>query len=149
MNQKKNNFLNRPFYPGGNEAMDIFIKEVLTYPEEALEARKEGTLKVKLTMDHKGKVISAEALNSLGYGLDEEAVRIVKLLHFKIAKNRRVKVTFHKDLNIHFKLPPPKPKAPPQEQAAQMQYNYIYQPAKPKTKKTPPKKGYSYQVKGG
>jgi len=148
VNQKKKKFFNKPFYPGGNEAMDVFIKKVLTYPEAALEAKKEGTVKVKLTMDHKGKVLHAKAMNSLGYGLDEEAVRVVKLLHFKIAKNHKVKVTFHKDLNIHFKLPPPKPKAPPQEQTAQVQYNYTYRPAKPK-KEPPKRKGYSYQIKNG
>jgi TonB family protein len=147
MNQKKKKFLNKPFYPGGNEAMDAFIKEALQYPEEALAAQKEGTVKVKLTMDHKGKVIHAEAVNSLGYGLEEEAVRVIRLLHFKVAKNDKVKVTFHKELNIHFKLPPPKPKAPTQEQAAQVQYNYIYRPAAPK--KEPAKKGYSYQINRG
>lgn len=149
MNQKKKKFLNKPFYPGGNEAMDAFIKGILIYPDEALEAKKEGTVKVKLTMDHKGKVIHAEALNSLGYGLDEEAVRVVKELHFKIAKNHKVKVTFHKELNIHFKLPPAQPQSPPQEQAGQMQYNYIYRPAQPKPQKAPPRKGYSYQIKTG
>ena len=149
MNQKKNSFLQKPFYPGGNEAMDAFIKKALKYPKEALEARKEGTVKVKLTMDHKGKVIHAEALNNLGYGLDEEAIRVIKLLQFQIAKNRKVRVTFHKELNIHFKLPPVKSKTPPQQQAAQMQYNYIYRPAKQKPEQKPKKKGYSYTVNNG
>jgi len=145
---KKKNFLQKPFYPGGNEAMDAFIKEALQYPEEALAARKEGTVKVKLTMDHKGKVIHVEALNSLGYGLDEEAMRVVNLLQFQVAKNRKVRVTFHKELNIHFKLPPVKPKAPPQ-QASNVQYNYIYRPAQPKSKEKPKKAGYSYTIKKG
>ncbi len=145
MNQKKKTFLHKPFYPGGNEAMDAFIKEQLQYPEAALKARKEGSIKVKLTMDHKGKILDAEAVNSLGFGLDEEAVRVVKLLHFKVAKNHRVKVTFHKELNIHFHLPPQKPKQPEQAQSTQIQYTYT----EAKSPLTSQKKSYSYQIPMG
>ena len=41
---------------------------------------------------------------SLGYGCDEEAVRITKLLKYKVPKTYKLKVGFKKKLNIHFKL---------------------------------------------
>jgi TonB family protein len=139
--KKARNFLSKPYYAGGNEAMDAFIKAHLQYPEEAQEARAEGTVKVKLKMDHRGKVIKAEAENQLGYGLEEEAMRVAKLLRFTVEKNRNVRVTFHKKINIHFRLP-----ARPQVQQS-IQYNYTYRPAQ-KPKQPPSKKSYSYTLPG-
>jgi TonB family protein len=97
--------IKKPVYPGGRTAMDAFIKANLNYPEKALEAKKEGTVAVVLDIDGRGKVIRGRVKSGLGFGLDEEAIRVCSLLQFRVAKNHRKRITFHRTINIHFRLP--------------------------------------------
>jgi periplasmic protein TonB len=46
----------------------------ITYTKEGQEAEIEGSVRVQLTVDETGKVISASVLTGLGYGLDERAL---------------------------------------------------------------------------
>ncbi|MEO1434703.1 MAG: energy transducer TonB [Bacteroidota bacterium] len=104
--KKKKNFIYQPIYRGGSEAMKAFITKNLKYPDAAKEAQIEGTVRIKYDINHRGKVIKTKVISSLGHGCDEEAQRLVKLLHFQIPqKPKNLKVLFHKDINIHFKLP--------------------------------------------
>lgn len=103
---KKKQFIYQPFYPGGAEAMKAFITKHLAYPEAAKNEKIEGTVRLNYTINHKGRVIKAKVISSLGYGCDEEAQRLVKMMRFTIPKKpRNLKVLYHKDINIHFKLP--------------------------------------------
>lgn len=97
--------IKKPVYPGGRKAMDAFIKEHLKYPEKAREKKKEGTVAVVIDIDGRGKVLRGRIKSGLGYGLDEEALRVCKLLKFRVAKNHQKRVTFHRTINIHFILP--------------------------------------------
>jgi len=101
-------FIRIPGYPGGNEALEKFVKQNLKYPKEALEKRIEGSVQVDYDFNHKGKITKAIVSKGLGHGCDEEAIRLVKLLRYKNAKHRGLKVVFHKSINIHFRLPPQK-----------------------------------------
>jgi protein TonB len=96
----------RPYYPGGTKAMKAFIADNLRYPKEALEKKIEGMVAVRYEINYKGTVINVKLISTLGYGCDEEAKRLVKLLKFEVAKNRKLKLKFFKNLQIHFKLPP-------------------------------------------
>jgi len=99
-------FIRKPIYSGGQKAYKAFIKQQLVYPQEAMDQRVEGFVQLKYDINHLGKVISAKIISSLGHGCDEEAIRIVKLLEFEIPKGpRKLKVTFHKTVRIHFKIP--------------------------------------------
>ena len=111
--RKDKHFIKKPAYPGGRDALRKFIKENLVYPEKALEEKVEGTVSLKYSIDHKGNVTDSHIISGLGYGCDEEAVRLVKLLKFVVPKNaKKVRVSFQKDIHIHFRLPktPAKPK---------------------------------------
>ncbi len=103
-------FIKKPIYPGGIKAIRQFIKEHLKYPEEALSNKIEGAVRVSYAINHQGKVIRTKITSSLGYGCNEEAERLVRLLKFEVPKNRGVKVTFHKKISINFRLPKTKPK---------------------------------------
>ncbi|MEM6722416.1 MAG: energy transducer TonB, partial [Bacteroidota bacterium] len=104
--RKKKDFIYQPIYRGGQEAMKTFISQNLKYPEAAQKAGVEGTVRINYDINHLGKVIKTKVISSLGHGCDEEAQRLVKLLRFEIPKKpRNLKVRFHKDINIHFKLP--------------------------------------------
>ena len=122
--KKDKHFLNRPVYEGGPKAMKQFVKENLRYPKEALENKVEGTVSIRYTIDYKGNVIEAKIISGVGYGCDEEAIRLVKLFKFTVEKNRKVRAIFHKNIQIHFRLPKQKA-AQVQQQQQQVQYNYI------------------------
>ena len=107
--RKDKHFIKKPTYPGGPSAFRKFIRENLKYPKEALEQKIEGTVNLSIDIDYKGKVTDAHIISSLGYGCDEEAMRICKLLKYEVPKHRGVKVLFHKKIGIHFKLPKGKP----------------------------------------
>ena len=132
--KKPEQFIRQPGYPGGIEAMREFIRRNLRYPEIALKNKTEGTVSVNYEVDHEGNVIDTKIKNSLGDGCDEEALRIVKLLKFGVPKHKGLRVTFHKTINIHFRLPTAKKTA-----ASQVVYNYV-------EKKKTEKPTYSYSI---
>lgn len=138
--RRDKNFIKKPIYPGGPAAMRTFIKENLKYPKTALEKKIEGTVSLKYTIDHNGKVIDTHIIAGIGHGCDEEAARLARLLKFEVPKTRGVKVQFHKDLHVHFRLP--KVKQSPQQQVT-TQYVYTTTPksnTKPEPAKEPAKK---------
>ncbi|MBA3663088.1 MAG: energy transducer TonB [Bacteroidetes bacterium] len=95
-----------PEFEGGLRALYSFLGSKLKYPEVAHEVGKEGTVYVKFVVDQKGKVGSLKLLNNLGYGLDEEALRVVSMIpDFKKpgkVNGRAVKVYYQ--LPIKFKV---------------------------------------------
>jgi len=103
---KDKHFLKQPIFKGGKKAMDQLVKMALVYPKEALKNNIEGSVYLRYEIDFKGKVSSTKVLSSLGYGCDEEAARVVRLFSFEVPKiPRKMKVLFHKNIRIHFKLP--------------------------------------------
>jgi TonB family protein len=106
---KKNSntsFIQNAFYPGGREALKAFISANLQYPKRAIERQIEGTVHAEYQVNHMGKVVSVKTLTNFGYGLEEEAVRLTKLLKFAVPqKVRNVRVIFNKTIWISFKLP--------------------------------------------
>ena len=117
---KDKHFLKKPIYEGGPKAMKAFIAENLRYPKEAFENRIAGTVYIRYDIDQNGNVTQAKVVKGIGYGCDEEAQRLAMLLKFHVPKNRGVRVVFHKNIQIHFRLPKAKPTAP----ASMLQYVY-------------------------
>jgi protein TonB len=136
--RKDKNFIRKPVYPGGPTALRNYVRTNLRYPKEALEKGVEGTVSLKYTIDHLGKVIDAHIISGLGHGCDEEAIRLVKSLKFEVAKTRGVKVQFHKDLHVHFRLPKK------QKQAARtpVKSSFVYST----TATQKPSGGYHYTI---
>ncbi len=68
----------KPSYPGGEKALAKFIQENINYPDEAIEQGVEGTVQVMFAVDENGRVYTPYVKGSrVGYGLDEEATRVV------------------------------------------------------------------------
>jgi protein TonB len=145
--KKDKDFLHKPVYPGGIKAIRKLIREQLRYPEAARRAGIEGTVHLKYTIDHRGRVIGAKVISGIGGGCEEEAIRLVKLLKFEVPKNRKMRVLFHKKLQIHFKLPAPAGKQAGTAQPTSLHYQYI-----PKATGSPEKTedssrpGYTYTI---
>ncbi len=102
---KKEHFVKTPEYLGGVKGLQQFIKENLQYPKEAFENKIEATVHVKYVVDNKGNVIEAKCVGTTGYGLEEEAIRVVRLLKYSSVNNRKMRVTFNKKIDIHFRMP--------------------------------------------
>lgn len=103
--RKGKHFIKKPIYKGGPNALKQFISQQMQYPKEALAQKKEGTVLIRYTINHRGKVVDTKLISGIGFGCDEEADRLVRLLTFEVPKNRGIKAVFHKELHIHFRLP--------------------------------------------
>ncbi|RPA69097.1 TonB family protein [Cyclobacteriaceae bacterium YHN15] len=97
---------NAPEYNGGFEAWANYLKENLSYPERAKSNKIEGVVYLVFVINKEGKVESPEILRGVGYGLDEEALRVVKESPDWIpGMQRGQKVNVRMRLPVRFKLP--------------------------------------------
>jgi len=78
----------------------------LNYPKEAAEKKIEGVVKIKVFIEKDGEVSSAEVVEGIGYGCDENARLSVYYTRFKpgLQKGKRVKVQMI--IPVEFKLSP-------------------------------------------
>ena len=132
--KKDKHFIKKPTFPGGRDALRKFIKSNLKYPQEALKNKVEGTVRLKLEINYKGIVKNTSVITKIGSGCDEEAERICEMMKFEVPHHRGVRVTFFKNLNIRFKLPPNR---------------IVYKLKKSKEKPEIKKGGYSYTINLG
>ena len=102
--RKPESFIRQPSYPGGKKSLDEFVKQHLRYPEEAINNRVEGNVTVAFDIDVFGDVKEPKVKKGIGYGCDEEAIRLIKLLKFEKKRYQGLHVVFHRSLTIHFKL---------------------------------------------
>ena len=69
-----------PVYPGGDAERSKFLSENLRYPHEASEASVEGTVYVTFIVERDGSLSDIRILRGLGYGLDDEVLRVIRLM---------------------------------------------------------------------
>ncbi len=60
--------------------LPAFLQRNLRYPELARNENITGKVFVSFVVDQEGKIINATVLKGIGYGCDEEALRVVKLI---------------------------------------------------------------------
>lgn len=91
---------NMPEFPGGEIALNKFINETIQYPQDAIENAIEGKVYVSFLINDQGYIENIEVLNGIGYGCDEEAIRVVKSMP-------RWTPGMHKDkfVNVNYILP--------------------------------------------
>lgn len=69
---------NPPTYPGGMDKFYAYIGENLKYPEEAKKNEIQGKVFMSFTVEKDGAINDVKVDRKLGYGTDEEAVRVLK-----------------------------------------------------------------------
>ena len=123
-NSKKKNFLRIPTYTGGKDAYQQFIKENIVYPEQAISNRAEGLVYVKYTVNNNGEIVAVEVAKGIGYGCDDEAIRVIRLLVYEPVRNRGVKMkaTMKTRINFNKKVS----FQTPDTDSESMQINYIF-----------------------
>lgn len=104
-NQKKKTFLRIPVFPGGKDAYPQFIKDNIVYPEQALSNKVEGSVYLVYTVNNIGEIVDVEVTKGIGFGCDEEAIRVIHLMKYEPARNRGVKMKVEMKTRINFKLP--------------------------------------------
>jgi protein TonB len=69
-----------PQFPGGRDSLAAFIKDHTHYPAKARKNHIHGMIEVDFLVTKDGEITKPHVLKSLGYGCDEEALRVVKLM---------------------------------------------------------------------
>jgi TonB family protein len=63
---------------GGKDAYTKYLQQKLVYPEQALKNEVEGRVTIQFTVDDNGNLSDFKVLNSLGFGCDDEAIRLIR-----------------------------------------------------------------------
>lgn len=97
-----------PEFIGGTSEWLRFLNQNLKYPQLAIESNKDGKVEVQFIVNKDGSIENATLLNDPGYGLGDEALRVMKLSTFKwkpaIQNGHEVKA--YKIQPITFRLEP-------------------------------------------
>ncbi|MDJ1503134.1 energy transducer TonB [Xanthocytophaga agilis] len=94
-----------PEFPGGISKLGEFLQNNLRYPKAARKANITGKVFASFVVDAKGRIKDISIAKGLGYGCDEEVIRVIRLMpKWKpgIKDNKAVPVRF--SLPISFSL---------------------------------------------
>lgn len=94
-----------PQYPGGQTAKVDFIMSNFNYPIDAYLNQIEGRVYVTFVVEKTGKLSDIRVLRGIGYGCNEEALRLIKLMPDWIpGKQRSEEVRVQFNFPITFKI---------------------------------------------
>ena len=92
-------------FPGGMTALTKYLIDNTVYPEMAKEMNIQGTVYVGFIVEKDGSVSNVKVLREIGYGLDEEAIKVVSSMPKWIpAKQNGRKVRLSMTLPVKFRL---------------------------------------------
>lgn len=94
-----------PEFPGGQAALMKFISTHLNYPKAAADNNVQGRVYVKFVVTSKGKVDKVQIARSVDKDLDQEALRVCRMLpNFTPGRQGGQAVNVWYTLPITFKL---------------------------------------------
>lgn len=97
---------NYPEFPGGHSAFIKFLSKNLKYPGVAVDRGIEGKVLISFIIEKNGRLSNIKILRGIGYGCDEEAVRVLeKSPEWKPGIQNKQKVRVAYTLPINFSLP--------------------------------------------
>ena len=120
-----------------------FVSSNLAYPEEAIKKNIEGLVHAEYEVDNLGKISDIRIKKGLGYGCDEEAIRILSLMVYEPVYNRGLRIKSKMKARILFKLPAPLIENP------ENSLNLNYTLTKKKDQEKAAKQSYSYTINLG
>jgi TonB family protein len=95
----------QPEFPGGIKEMYRFLGENIKYPERASKAYVSGRVFLSFIVTEKGEMADIQVLKGIGFGCDEEAVRVLsKFPTWKPGKQNGNPVNVRYNLPINFQL---------------------------------------------
>ena len=94
-----------PVFPGGDHELIRYIADNLDYPKDAMESGIEGRVFVKIIVEPNGNISNAKIIRGLGYGCDEEAIRVVESMpNWKPGRKNGETVRVNMAVPVNFKL---------------------------------------------
>jgi len=94
-----------PKFPGGEEAMFNYIQSNIKYPAEAMEVSVGGIALVSFTINSNGNVRNPKLVKEIGWGIDEEAIRVVlNMPRWEPARQNGRPVSMEYTISIRFDL---------------------------------------------
>lgn len=69
-----------PEFPGGNEELSKYLVNNIKYPKIAKENGIEGRCILTFVVCDNGKICNIESVHKVGWGLDDEAIRVIKAM---------------------------------------------------------------------
>ncbi len=69
-----------PEYPGGKPALDRFLRDNIKYPQQALSKKLSGVVHISFVINQFGRVERVKVARSVDPLLDNEAMRVVKMM---------------------------------------------------------------------
>jgi protein TonB len=69
-----------PDFPGGADLLNAFISLNLVYPYKALEKKVEGKVILEFVVKADGTLSDIKVIKGIGFGCDEEAVRVFQMM---------------------------------------------------------------------
>lgn len=93
-----------PFPENGYEGFYKFLSQELKYPKPAIKSATQGKVYVEFVVDKNGRPSNMRIIKGIGYGCDEEALRVISLTRWNAGKQRGVPVNVRMTLPIQFQL---------------------------------------------
>lgn len=94
-----------PSFVGGISEMYKYLSSKLNYPKAAQRVNLEGKVFVKFVVEKDGSIGSVEILKGIGFGCDEEAVRVIQNMpKWNPGKQNGQNVRVYYTMQIRFKL---------------------------------------------
>ena len=94
-----------PTYPGGQRKLYKYLGRKMRYPSAARDNRIEGKVYVQFVVDKDGQLTDIKTVKGIGYGCDEEAIRVVRSMpKWEPGEMNGEKVAVIYTLPINFKL---------------------------------------------
>lgn len=98
-----------PKFPGGGDAMEQFINDNIKYPAEAKSKNIQGKVYVQFIVEKDGSISEVSIRRGAHKSLDDEAIRVVKLMpNWEPGAMRGKKVRVRYTLPITFSLTQPR-----------------------------------------
>lgn len=97
--------IQKPSFKGSDKARLEFLQKHIKYPEIAREYGMEGTVYIAFTVMKDGTLDSLEIVRKVGKSLDEEVIRIFKLMpKWQPAMKNNQPITYRDTLPLSFRL---------------------------------------------
>ncbi|NII82115.1 energy transducer TonB [Pedobacter sp. SG908] len=94
-----------PEFNGGAKAWSKYMERNLRYPYQAQDENVQGKVFVSFVVEKDGSVTDVKVLRGLGFGCDEEAIKVIKKSPlWKPGKNKGVPVRVRYNMAINFQI---------------------------------------------
>ncbi|MCE6988692.1 M56 family metallopeptidase [Dyadobacter sp. CY323] len=95
----------QPEFPGGTQEMYKFMATKIRYPSAAVKANISGRVFLSFIVTDDGNISEVEVLKGIGYGCDDEAVRVLKMFpKWQPGRQNGIPVNVKYNLPINFQL---------------------------------------------